>query len=220
LSHSLYAQATRATRWTLPANAVWEEDPNYESRLPELLKRGMAQDRPDVDLAKMLRSRYQQISATKTKAAKILKQQNPELAAELEEMADEMLETHDKFVKLSTSWDAWSRPDPNLPSKLRAQFDRKVEMENESDDYKARTKLGLDAAGRPDPSLPSELRMLKYKQGATVKRMAAAEVRPKDPELAAELEEMADEIEDSHRRFEVMVSDMKKRDAARPKKNP
>jgi hypothetical protein len=59
--------------------------------------------------------------------------------------------------------------------------------------------------------------MLKYKQGAEVKRMAAKEVRPKDPALADELEEMADEIEDSHKRFEVMVSDIKARDSSRPK---
>lgn len=194
---------------------AWEEDPNYESRLPELLKRGMAQDRPDADLAKLLRARYQQISTTKSKAAKIIKENNPELAAELEEIADELMDTHDKFVKLSTTWDSWNRPDPNLPSKLRSEYDRKVEMADEAAEGYGKL-LGASADGRPDPSLPSQLRMLKYKQGAEVKRMAAKEVRPKDPALADELEEMADEIEDSHRRFEVMVSDIKARDSSRP----
>ena len=202
-------------RWVAPsfmARSAWEEDPNYESRLPDLLKKGMAQDRPDADVAKLLRARYQQISQTKSKAAAVIKPQNPELAAELEEIADELMDTHEKFVTLSTTWDAWSRPDPNLPSKLRAQYDRKVEMLDEAEDYGKKSVVE-----RPDPNLPSTLRMLKYKQGAEVKRMAAKEVRTKDPALADELEEMADEIEDSHRRFEVMVSDIKKRDAARPK---
>jgi hypothetical protein len=128
------------------------------------------------------------------------------------------METHEKFVQLSTTWDAWSRPDPNLPNKLRKEYDRKVEMADEAaDEYASRTVVGGVGADRPDPNLPSQLRMLKYKQGAEIKRMAAKEVREKDPELAAELEEMADEIDDSHKRFEVMVSDMKKRDAMRPK---
>ena len=47
--------------------------------------------------------------------------------------------------------------------------------------------------------------------------MAATEIRGKDPALADELEEIADEIMDSHARFEAMAADIKKRDAARPK---
>ena len=69
--------------------------------------------------------RYQQIAATKTKAASTIKSTNPELAAELEEIADEMLETKEKFIALSTQWDAWGRPDPDLAVKLRDSFNAK-----------------------------------------------------------------------------------------------
>lgn len=192
-----------------------EIDPNFESRLPELLKVGLSTDRPDADIAKQLRARYKTISDTKSKAAKILKTENPELAAELEEIADELTETSEKFVALSQSWDAWNRPDPDLARKLRQQYDRKKENEDEREDALRDMTKGMGE--RPDPNLPSTLRMMKYKNSAEVKRMAAKEVRAKDPKLAEELEDMADEIEDSHKRFEVMVSDMKTRDNNRPK---
>lgn len=192
-----------------------EMDPNFESRLPGLLKAGLAADRPDADVAQQLRLRYKQISATKKKTAEILKTQNPELAAELEEIADELSDTHEKFVTLSQTWDAWNRPDPNLPNKMRAQYERKVEMQDEQSEH-MKEYMSKGRMERPDPALPSTLRMMKYKQSAEVKRMAAKEVRAKSPALADELEEMADEIEDSHKRFEVMVADMKYRESKRP----
>jgi len=190
-------------------------DPNFESRLPDLLKVGLSKDRPDSDIAKQLRARYKAIADTKSKAAKVLKTENPELAAELEEIADELAETSEKFVSLSQTWDAWNRPDPDLAKKLRQQYERKKEAEEEHED--ALRDMTKGTIERSDPNLPSTLRMMKYKNTAEVKRMAAKEVRGKDPKLAEELEDMADEIEESHKRFEIMVSDMKSRDNARSK---
>lgn len=193
------------------------DDPNFASRLPDLLKAGSAVDRPDPDVAKQLRMRYSQIAATKSKAASVVKTANPELAAELEELADELVETQEKFIALSATWNAWSRPDPDLAVKLRDSFNAKNSQDPNYEANLAKFMAAGRAAERPDPEMPSQLRMIKYKQGAEVKRLAAKELRRENPALADELEEMADEIEDSHKRFEVMVADMKTRDANRPK---
>jgi len=43
------------------------------------------------------------------------------------------------------------------------------------------------------------------KNNVAVKRLAVKELRTPNPALAEELEEMADEIEESHRRFEQLA---------------
>lgn len=212
-----YPQTSSSTWRSATALSSSNEDPNYASKLPELLKAGSAADRPDPDVAKQLRQRYSQIAATKTKAAAQVKKVNPELAAELEELADELAETQEKFIALSTTWNAWNRPDPNLAQQLRDSYNARNTQDPNFEANLAKFMAAGRSPERPDPEVPSRLRLLKYKQGAEVKRLAAKEVRRENPALADELEEMADEIEDSHRRFEVMVSDMKTRDANRPK---
>merc|ERR1719197_1391234 len=90
------------------------------AHLPTLLRKGL-DERPDPDIAQQMRKKYKIIENTKRKAAADLKSINPELAAELEELADEINETHEKFVQLAGTYDAWHRPDPDLPKQLRRQ---------------------------------------------------------------------------------------------------
>ena len=101
-------------------------DPNFEAHLPDLLKVGSAEDRPTPDIAADLRKRFKAIEGEhrifiitpdirppltssidliggSRKAAKVLQSSNSELAIELEELADELEETHEKFGK-SVSW--------------------------------------------------------------------------------------------------------------------
>jgi len=184
------------------------EDPNYDAHLPALLKKGMT-ERPSPNLAKKLRARYSEISSTlKTKmSAKLKEADNAELAAELEEIADELESTHEKFVQAAMAWDAWNRPDPNLPRELRDKFDLEKRMQDPNFDEHLGEFMKKGLAERPDPTLPSELRMMKYKQAASVKRIAAKELKATgNSELAAELDEIADEIEESHSRFVEMAS--------------
>ena len=107
-----------------------DEDPNYKAHLPSLLKKGLSPDRPDPEIAGQLRARYKEIIGVKKDAAvNTLKTANPELAAELEELADEMEETHEHFVALAESWDAWGRPDPDLPLNLgRKKYLKKIRI--------------------------------------------------------------------------------------------
>lgn len=69
--------------------------------------------------------------------------------------------------------------------------------------------MQVGSAERPDYDLPSTLRLLKYKQSVGVKRLAAAELRAKNPQLSEALEEIADEMEDSHQRFVEMAEQIK-----------
>lgn len=99
-------------------------DPNFEAHLPSLLKAGQG-DRSSPDIGQALRARYKTLEATKRKAATALKKEpsNIELAIEvwswcwiheiktadawnlsyhffsfqLEELADELAETSEKF---------------------------------------------------------------------------------------------------------------------------
>jgi hypothetical protein len=199
----------------LTAAAV-DDDPNFLAHLPALLKKGLDADRPSPDLAKDMRMRYKTIESTKRRASAALKTSNPELAAELEEIADELKDTQEKFVQVALEWDAWSRPDPNLPNNLRKKFeDSKKDLEdpNFAAHVAGFLKRGKES-NRPSPELPSDLRMMKYKQSASVKRLAANELRKsKSSEnlaLAEELEDMAIEIDESHARFEVYAAAMRK----------
>ena len=188
------------------SNPDYVQDDTFDSKLPSMLLKGTAIDRPDPDLAKNLRQRFKQIESTKRKAAAVLKQSNTELAAELEELADELLETTEKFVTAAETWDAWGRPDPDLAANLRAKAELGKRGTSSDPNFVAHLpdlmKQGAND-NRPAPDLPSELRMLKYKNSASVKRLAASELKKtnNNSELAAELEEIADEIEESHSRF-------------------
>jgi uncharacterized coiled-coil DUF342 family protein len=191
-------------------------DPNFEAHLPGLLARGLS-ERSSPELANELRKRYSTIKETKKKAARELKSINPELAIELEEIADEVAETNEKFVQVATYWDAWSRPSPDLPKQLRekAEAGKKVDP-----NFEANLPKMLDAGTNEDrssPDLPSELRLLKYKQSASVKRLAAKELRSSSSnvELAVELEEIADEIDETHKHYEELAKkfDAMRRDA-------
>ena len=73
-------------------------------------------------------------------------------------------------------------------------------------------KRGL-AEDRSAPDLPSELRMLKYKNMASVKKLAAKEIKKTglNEALAEELSDIAEEIEESHLRFENLAMAMKER---------
>ena len=190
-----------------------DEDPNYKAHLPSLLKKGLSPDRPDPEIAAQLRARYKEIIGVKKDAANTLKTANPELAAELEELAYEMQETHEHFVSLAESWDAWGRPDPDLASQLR-QKKYPAQDPNYAEHLDEFMKRGL-AEDRSTPDLPSELRMLKYKNMASVKKLAAKEIKKTglNEALAEELSEIAEEIEESHLRFENLAMAMKERAA-------
>ena len=183
-----------------PADDV---DPNFEAHLAGFLKRGRA-DRPTPDLGIELRKKYGNIEVVKRKAASILKVQNPELAAELEELADELKDTHEQFVQVALHYDAWSRPDPALPTKLREKFAPTIDPNYEENLKKFMTRGQED--NRPEPDLPNSLRLLKYSNIAKVKRIAASELRKtNNSELAAELDEIAQEMEESHAKFEQLA---------------
>lgn len=188
--------------------SLQDSDPNYDLHLPSLLKKGTAADRPDPELAAKLRKRYSQMIGTKKKAAKALGTTNVELAAELDELAAEMEETSEKFAALAETWDAWGRPDPDLPSQLREKAMPKVDP-NFEEHLPEMLKKGMQ--DRPDPELPSSLRLLKYKQSASKKRLAANELKAINPALAEEVADIAAEIEESHERFEALALAMKER---------
>ena len=176
------------------------------AHLPSLLRKGL-DERPDPDIAQQMRKKYKIIADTKRKAAKDLKSFNPELAAELEELADEINETHEKFVQLAGTYDAWHRPDPDLPKQLRRkEEERKRDLADPN--YEAHVEGFMQkgqAEDRTDPDLPSSLRLTRYKYKASVKKTAAKELAEINPALAEELSDMADEIEESHEQFERMV---------------
>ena len=182
-------------------------DPNFEAHLAGFMKKGLSKDRPTPDLGIELRSKYGKIEVVKRKAASVLKSSNAELSAELEELADELKETHEQFVQVALHYDAWSRPDPNLPGQLRAKFSPTIDPNYEENLKKFMQKGKLE--DRPLPDLPSQLRLMKYANMAKVKRMAAKELRETNirdnVELAAELDEIAQEMEESHAKFEQLA---------------
>eukprot|EP01041_Mallomonas_annulata_P003217 gene3218-6362_t len=191
---------------SLLAEQESDVDPNFEAHLGKLLNAGL-EDRPSPELATDLRKRYKQIGSTKRKAADTLRNTNKELAAELDELADELTETSEKFVSAAMYWDAWGRPDPELPHNLREE--REAERRKVDPNYEAHLEsmMAKGSEERPDPELPSQLRMLKYKQSAAVQRLAATQLRQTtaNVELAAEMDEIADEIEESSERFAKMA---------------
>lgn len=134
-------------------------------------------------------------------------------------------------MKLAETWDAWSRPSPDLASELRKQ----AEINKPDPNFEAHLQdfLTRGRSERPDYDLPSELRLLKYKSIGDAKNIAASALRKSDlaenVELAAEvcwfkhthahfltlaptiilqLEEMAIEIEESHARFQELAATM------------
>jgi len=185
-------------------DAADDIDPNFEAHLPSLLKVGL-QERTSPELATKLRERFKQITVVKKEAAKALKEINEELAVEMDELADELDETTEKFVLAATQWDAWSRPSPDLPRELRAKSD----LENVTTDpnFEAHLSdfLSKGLMERPNSDLPSALRLMKFKNTANVKRLAAKELKTSNPILSETLEEMALEIEESHERFVEMA---------------
>ena len=159
-----------------------EDDGTFVERLPSLLKRGAADSRPDPDIASSLRQRFKTMEDTKRKTAQVLKTSNPELAAELEELADEMLETSEKFTAAAQTWDAWGRPDPELAAQLRAQAELSAVKGTKSDPNFVAHLPDLMKKGvsddRPTPDLPSELRLLKVGSKITCARLFARETVP------------------------------------------
>jgi len=189
-----------------------EVDPNFEAHLPSLLKVGL-QERTSTDLARELRKKYKKIESTKRTAAEQLKPVNPELAAELEELADELQESHEKFVEAALAWDAWNRPSPDLPKELRAAAEKEKITSTPDPNFAAHIGgfLKAGSAERPSYDLPSELRLSKYKKMAEVKRVAAKELKSKNinPALAEELDDLAAEIEESHNYFTNVANSLK-----------
>ncbi|KAJ1432758.1 hypothetical protein B484DRAFT_447626 [Ochromonadaceae sp. CCMP2298] len=184
-----------------------ETDPNFEAHLGDFLKVG-SQERPASDIGSKLRQRFQEIQVVKRTAAKQLKPLNAELAAELEEIADEMKETHERFVKAAMTYDAWNRPDPELPHQLRVQAEL---AKSQQDPNFAEHLEGFLAAGRaedrPSPEIASELRTMTYSKPSGVKRKAALELRKLDPNcaIAQSLEDIAQEMDEAHERFVEMA---------------
>ena len=90
----------------------------------------------------------------------------------------------EKSVLAATQWDAWSRPSPDLPRELRAKSD----LENVSTDpnFEAHLSdfLGKGLMERPNSDLPSALRLMKFKNTANVKRLAAKELKTSNPILS------------------------------------
>jgi hypothetical protein len=189
-----------------------ELDPNFEAHLPTLLKAGQS-ERPSAELASELRKKYKKIEQKKRDAAQQLKTVNAELAAELEEIADELQESHENFVAAAIAWDAWNRPSPDLPRELRANAEKEKIIGTQDPNFAAHVSDFMKAgtAERPSPDLPSELRMLKYKNMASVKRIAAKELKSKNinPALAEELDDLAAEMEESHEHFVQLANALK-----------
>lgn len=120
-----------------------------------------------------------------------------------------MGETHEKFVALAALHDEatrGTRTSGDLARDLRAAEEVKKDPNFESH-LGGFMKAG--SAERPDYDLPSTLRLLKYKHSVGVKRLAASELREKNPQLSEELAEIADEMEESHQRFMEMAERIK-----------
>ena len=92
---------------------------------------------------------------------------------------------YDISVNMVGRWDAWSRPDPELPSKLRQENKAETDPNFEAN----LNKMFLKGRGeRTDYDLPSTLRLLKYKNMASVQKLAAKDLRANNnAELAAEV---------------------------------
>lgn len=120
-----------------------------------------------------------------------------------------MGETHEKFVALAALHDEatrGTRSSGDLAKELRTAEETRKDPNFESH---LASFMQAGSAERPDYDLPSTLRLLKYKQSVGVKRLAAAELRVKNPQLSEALEEIADEMEDSHQRFVEMAEQIK-----------
>ena len=191
-------------------------DPNFEEHLPELLKRGQA-ERTSPDIAAELRKRYKVIETRKREAASEIRKttKNEELAAELEEIADELSQTSEKFVALAETYDAWSRPSPDLASDLRRQDEEKKGIKNDPtflENLPRMMKAGMQE-NRPEPDLPSALRLQKYKNKAAVNRLAAKELSGTNKKMSDEMASIAEEIEESHNRFvELLEASVKNKE--------
>ena len=201
--HGKIAGAVRHSR-SVTRSSDAAMDPNFEEHLPELLKRGQA-ERSSPDIAADLRKRYATIASKKREAATEIRKttKNEELAAELEEIADELAQTSEKFVALAETYDAWSRPSPDLASDLRRQEEEKKGIKNDPtflENLPRMMKAGLKE-DRPEPDLPSALRMQKYKNKAFVNRLAAKELSGTNKKMSEEMASIAEEIEESHNKF-------------------
>ena len=89
-------------------------------------------------------------------------------------------------------WDSWgTRASPDLGSELREKERGTTNDPNFVDNLPRFMGAGLKE--RETPDLPSELRLVKYKNMAGVKRIAASELRQAGPaytELAFEVNEL------------------------------
>lgn len=181
---------------------------SFQEHLPELLKRGLS-ERPDYELPKLMRARYEKMVAAKKEASRSISGFNLELSEELSELAAEMDDTSHRFVESAENWDAWDRPDPELPNQLRAKAFPAQGSDETDPNYAEHLEefLTKGRAERPDPDYPTELRRVKEK-AAAAKRAGAVELR----KVATRNEALAAELEESHERFEAMVSGMKARD--------
>ena len=69
---------------------------SFQEHLPELLKRGLS-ERPDYELPKLMRARYEKMVASKKEASRSVSGFNLELSEENSELAAEMEESHERF---------------------------------------------------------------------------------------------------------------------------
>ena len=99
-----------------------------------------------------------------------------------------------------------TRTSGDLAKDLRAAEEAKKDPNFESH-LSSFMKAGT--AERTDHDLPSTLRLLKYQHSVGVKRLAASELRERNPQLSEALAEVADEMEESHQRFVEMAEKIK-----------
>jgi hypothetical protein len=92
-------------------------------------------------------------------------------------------------VALAATWNAWTRPSPDLAHDLRVEADSEKRKIDPNFEAHLPDMLKKGASERPSYDLPSELRLLKFKNMASVKRLAAKAIREvgENLELAAEV---------------------------------
>lgn len=88
------------------------------------------------------------------------------------------------IVLAATQWDAWNRPSPDLPRELRAKSDLENVMTDPNFEAHLSDFLGKGMMERPSSDLPSTLRLMKFKNTADVKRLAAKELKTSNPALS------------------------------------
>jgi hypothetical protein len=98
-----------------------------------------------------------------------------------------------------------TRPSPDLPRALR---DAEAAKNDPNFEVHLSQFLKAGQSERPDVDLPSMLRMKKYEDSASIKRLAAKAIRPKHPNIAQSLEEIANLIDESTEQYVIMASNM------------